>query len=145
MDTILVQLYFEQYNWSIEKIAKFINKPISYIRQIIEENSYKQQVLLPVVQGTEVQIDKVQAIKDAEVVKQELLQPAYVHVEALILAKVIDALNDDSLKERMDAHDVLRAHASTIQSLKQHAVVNKVIDENNTTSGIQINVIGMIQ
>lgn len=148
MDDILVQLYYERYGWSVEKIAKFISRPTSYIRQILEEGNFKLPVqdLLPAELDPTAEVSgKVQAIKDAEVVKQELLQPAYVHAEALLLAKVIEALNDPSLKDRIDAHDILRAHAATIQSLKQHAVVNKVIDEKNSNSGIQINVIGMIQ
>lgn len=148
MDIVLIQLYYEHYAWSAKKIAEFIKKPESYVRQVIEEEGFNlpPEINLPaIVDQTQESAGQVQSLKDAEVAKQALLQPIYVQAEALLLAKVIEALEDPQVAQRVDAHDVFRAHAATLQSLKQHAVVNKVIDEKNTNAGIQINVIGMIQ
>ena len=150
MDTVLIQLYFEHYGWTTKKIADFIKKPESYVRQVVEEEGFKQPAIDITPTDTNLPAEttphgQVQDFKDAEVVKQALLQPTYVQAEALLLAKVIEALEDPQVAQRVDAHDVFRAHAATLQSLKQHAVVNKVIDEKNTSTGIQINVIGMIQ
>lgn len=142
MDTLLVKLYYEQYAWPIKKIASFIGQPESYIRAIIEEEKLSQNNTPP--QLVDERADGIQVIKDAEVTKQQLLQPLYAHAEALILARVIEALESDTIDIRADAHEVLKAHANVLQMLKAHAVSNRVIDDNNS-SGVQINVIGSIQ
>lgn len=143
MDTVLIQLYVTQYGWTAKKIAEILKKPVSYVEQVIIEENLSPPDSLAIVQ--EADGGQVQTLKDAEVQKQAILAPLYVQAEALLLGRLIESLDSADLVNRIDSHDILRAHANTLQSLKQHAIVNKVIDDKNSGSGVTVNVIGMIQ
>lgn len=150
MDYLQIQLLYCRYGWPVEHIASSLNKPVTYICKVIEENDWtpptKEESSLVVAEGltTDPNAHAIQELKDNEVHKQAILAPLVAVTEIALLNKLAEAIDFvDSTTE--DAHVKLPNLVKAFKTMQQDSVVTKVVNNDaDNKPGIAIQVITQI-
>lgn len=150
MDYLQIQLLYCRYGWPVDQIASALNKPVTYVSKVIEENAWtlpeKAESSLVIAEGptSDPSAHAIQELKDNEVHKQAILAPLVAVTEIALLNKLSEAIDFvDTTTE--DAHIKLPNLVKAFKTMQQDSVVTKVVNNDaDNKPGIAIQVITQI-
>ena len=120
MKDLQIQLLYEQYNWSVERIAELLSTTAAVVQYTIDQKGYTQNQLTKTTEQTQVDIE---GLKGVEVAKQQLVTPLITTVELSLFQKIMEKIED------CESPNEVAILVKAFKMLTQDAIVNAVVRE----------------